>query len=207
LNNINSNFSHFLENIETLGSDSYQPTTMDILYCRNKTTGVSELQFQHDSKNFLILDVGGQRSERRKWIHSFDAVHFILFFVSLSDYDQKLEEDIKVNRMSESLKLFGEIANSRWFSETPIALMLNKRDLFEEKLTVGSLRAVFPEYNGDHSFDSAIEYITAKFIELNASENRKIYPHTTCATDSVSIKNVFQLILENEILKRSEPIV
>jgi len=41
----------------------------------------------------LMVDVGGQRSERRKWIHCFQDITSILFLVSLSGYDQCLVED------------------------------------------------------------------------------------------------------------------
>lgn len=40
-----------------------------------------------------MVDVGGQKSERRKWIHCFQDVTTILFLVSLSGYDQCLVED------------------------------------------------------------------------------------------------------------------
>ncbi len=40
-----------------------------------------------------LIDVGGQRSERKKWIRCFDNVNAVLFIASLSDYDQLLEED------------------------------------------------------------------------------------------------------------------
>ena len=42
---------------------------------------------------YSLVDVGGQRSQRRKWIHCFDGIHCILFFAALSAYDQLLEED------------------------------------------------------------------------------------------------------------------
>lgn len=47
---------------------------------------------------FSVVDVGGQRSERRKWIHCFDDVKAIIFVVALSGYNQVLFEDIRVNR-------------------------------------------------------------------------------------------------------------
>jgi guanine nucleotide-binding protein subunit alpha len=43
-----------------------------------------------------MLDMGGQRSERRKWLHCFETVNAILFCASLSDYDQMLYEDESV---------------------------------------------------------------------------------------------------------------
>lgn len=42
---------------------------------------------------FRVFDVGGQRSERRKWIHCFDNVESIIFIAAISEYDQVLFED------------------------------------------------------------------------------------------------------------------
>lgn len=40
-----------------------------------------------------MFDVGGQRSERKKWIHCFENVNCLLFLVAISGYDQCLVED------------------------------------------------------------------------------------------------------------------
>ena len=40
-----------------------------------------------------LLDVGGQRTERRKWIHCFQDVTAIIFCAALSCYDLRLAED------------------------------------------------------------------------------------------------------------------
>ena len=97
-----------------------------------------------------MVDVGGQRSERRKWIHCFESVTSIIFVTSLSEYDQVLLEeknqvrkwiqitisptDGSQNRMAESLVLFESVINSRWFLCTSIILFLNKIDIFKNKL-------------------------------------------------------------------------
>lgn len=48
---------------------------------------------------FSMFDVGGQRSERKKWIHCFENVTSIIFCVALSEYDQVLlEESSQVNQ-------------------------------------------------------------------------------------------------------------
>lgn len=48
-----------------------------------------------------MFDVGGQRSERKKWIHCFENVTSIIFCVALSEYDQVLlEESSQVSRSS-----------------------------------------------------------------------------------------------------------
>jgi len=53
-----------------------------------------------------MFDVGGQRSERKKWIHCFENVTSIIFCVALSEYDQVLlEESSQVRRMVKSKSL------------------------------------------------------------------------------------------------------
>lgn len=73
-----------------------------------------------------MFDVGGQRSERKKWIHCFENVTSIIFCVAISEYDQVLLEETTQNRMDESLILFESVVNSRWFVRTSIILFLNK---------------------------------------------------------------------------------
>lgn len=52
---------------------------------------------------YRMVDVGGQRSERRKWIHCFENVTSIMFLVALSEYDQVLvESDNEVSTPSGS---------------------------------------------------------------------------------------------------------
>jgi guanine nucleotide-binding protein subunit alpha len=46
-----------------------------------------------------MFDVGGQRSERKKWIHCFEGVTAIIFCVALSGYDLVLAEDEEMNRL------------------------------------------------------------------------------------------------------------
>lgn len=43
-----------------------------------------------------MFDVGGQRSERKKWIHCFEGVTCIIFIAALSAYDMVLVEDDEV---------------------------------------------------------------------------------------------------------------
>jgi len=95
-----------------------------------------------------MFDVGGQRSERKKWIHCFENVTTILFLVAISEYDQLLFEDETVNRMQEALTLFDSICNSRWFVKTSIILFLNKIDRFKEKLPFSPMKNYFPDYEG-----------------------------------------------------------
>ncbi|XP_016367675.1 guanine nucleotide-binding protein G(i) subunit alpha-2-like, partial [Sinocyclocheilus rhinocerous] len=146
---------------------------------------------------FRMFDVGGQRSERKKWIHCFEGVTAIIFCVALSAYDLVLAEDEEMNRMHESMKLFDSICNNKWFTETSIILFLNKKDLFEEKITRSPLTICFPEYSGANKYDEAASYIQTKFEELNKKKNTKeIYTHFTCATDTKNVQFVFDAVTD-----------
>ncbi|NXL99313.1 GNAI1 protein, partial [Tyrannus savana] len=132
-----------------------------------ETTGIVETHFIFKDLHFqggaipalhkgntgpsLMFDVGGQRSERKKWIHCFEGVTAIIFCVALSDYDLVLAEDEEMNRMHESMKLFDSICNNKWFTDTSIILFLNKKDLFEEKIRKSPLTICYPEYSGTGS--------------------------------------------------------
>lgn len=139
---------YFFENIERIAAADYIPTEDDVLRSRVKSTGITETKFSIDKLNIHMFDVGGQRSERKKWIHCFEGVTSVIFVVALSEYDQVLLEDASQNRMVESLVLFESIVNSKWFLKASIILFLNKIDLFKEKLKRAPLSKYFPEYAG-----------------------------------------------------------
>ena len=56
-----------------------------------------QIEFEYKSLVFHMFDVGGQRSERKKWIHHFDNVDCVLFVVALSEYDQVSNSNIYSN--------------------------------------------------------------------------------------------------------------
>lgn len=106
-------YSYF-NKIAEIGAPGYIPSVEDVLRSRVRTSGIVEELYNIGGVDFAIYDVGGQRNERKKWIHCFDAVQAVVFVASLSEYDQVLYEDHGVNRMVEAMELFSEIANSKW---------------------------------------------------------------------------------------------
>jgi guanine nucleotide-binding protein G(i) subunit alpha len=152
-----------------------------------------------------MFDVGGQRSERKKWIHCFENVTSIIFCVALSEYDQVLLEEISQNRMMESLLLFDSVVNSRWFMRTSIILFLNKVDIFKQKLSRSPLGNYFPDYSGGNDVNKAAKYLLWRFNQVNRA-HLNLYPHLTQATDTSNIRLVFAAVKEtilNNALKDS----
>ncbi|ORY95523.1 heterotrimeric G-protein alpha subunit, GPA3-like protein [Syncephalastrum racemosum] len=186
---------YFFEESKRIGQENYVPTVQDVLYARLKTTGITDTRFRMGQINVHMFDVGGQRSERKKWIHCFEAVTSIIFCVSLSEYDQVLLEENRQNRMMESLVLFESVINSRWFLRTSTILFLNKIDVFKAKLPKIPLERYFPDYGGGNDVAKAAKYILWRFNQTNRAK-LNIYPHLTQATDTKNIKLVFTAIKE-----------
>uniref|UniRef100_A0A8C7Z6D1 Guanine nucleotide-binding protein G(O) subunit alpha n=1 Tax=Oryzias sinensis TaxID=183150 RepID=A0A8C7Z6D1_9TELE len=198
---LNDSAQYYLDSLDRIGATDYQPTEQDILRTRVKTTGIVETHFTFKNLHFRLFDVGGQRSERKKWIHCFEDVTAIIFCVALSGYDQVLHEDETTNRMHESMKLFDSICNNKWFKDTSIILFLNKKDLFENKITKSPLSICFPEYSGPNSYQDGIDYIKAQYDGKNKSPNKEVYSHVTCATDTNNIQFVFDAVTDVIIAK------
>ncbi len=106
-------------------------------------------------------------------MHCFQDVTAVIFCVALSEYDLKLYEDDSTMRMDDSVKLFREVCNNKWFkgthtrccrqylgdiplilppffmcAETAMIIFLNKKDIFEEKIQKVDLSVCFPDYDG-----------------------------------------------------------
>ncbi|XP_028293128.1 guanine nucleotide-binding protein subunit alpha-11b isoform X1 [Gouania willdenowi] len=186
---------YYLTDLDRIADRSYLPTQQDVLRVRIPTTGIIEYPFDLQSIIFRMVDVGGQRSERRKWIHCFENVTSIMFLVALSEYDQVLVESDNENRMEESKALFRTIITYPWFQNSSVILFLNKKDLLEEKISYSHLVDYFPEFDGpQRDAQAAREFILKMFVDLNPDSDKIIYSHFTCATDTENIRFVFAAV-------------
>jgi len=183
---------YFFERVDEVAIEGYTPTDQDIFRCRSATTGIVETSFTINGSEFNMFDVGGQRNERKKWIHCFEHVTAVLFVAAISEYDQVLYEDNTKNRIEEAMELFEEISNNKWFNNTSMILFLNKRDIFKEKIKRVPLKEYFADYVHD-DYDKAVEFISLKFRSLREAQG-KLYHHVTCATDSENVGFVFHAV-------------
>ncbi|XP_020104695.1 guanine nucleotide-binding protein alpha-2 subunit isoform X3 [Ananas comosus] len=209
---------YFMENLERLSEVDYVPTKDDVLNARVRTTGVVEIQFSPVGENrksgevYRLYDVGGQRNERRKWIHLFEGVTAVIFCAAISEYDQMAFEDEKKNRMMDTKELFEWVLNQACFEKTSFMLFLNKFDIFEKKVQKVPLSVCewFKDYqpmaSGKQEVEHAYEFVKKKFEELYFQSSKpdrvdrvfKIY--RTTALDQKLVKKTFKLV--DETLRR-----
>ncbi|GMR62077.1 hypothetical protein PMAYCL1PPCAC_32272, partial [Pristionchus mayeri] len=163
------NSEYYVPKLGELLVKDYVPTADDILHLRIPTTAVTEINFSFATSTIRLIDVGGQRTYRKKWIHCFDGVSAVLFVASMAAYDQarttiydnissddhrRMSAKPKVrqkapsahnsiaqrqNRLRESAHLFSEMIRCKPLRSASFILFLNKKDLFGKKLPVHPL--------------------------------------------------------------------
>lgn len=193
-------------------NDEYIPTKMDVLRTRLPTSTVREhrivvngtglmSKLMNKTKRFVFFDVGGQKRHRKEWASLLHDMKYVVFFASLAEYNEKLEEDGKTNRLVESIALFQQIVREmqkKGNSDKSYILMLNKEDLFDDKFIDGQIKLsdYFPDYIGSEiDADEAKQFIKGLF--LKGIEHEQIFTRFTTAIDENNIRSVFDDIMHH----------
>ena len=96
---------------------------------------------------FRFTDVGGQREYRRQWMRMFDNCAAVIFLISMSDYDQTLEEEggRGDNCLLEALGLFKSLIDM--LPDKSFILFMNKEDLLREKASTSPMQNFHRRYD------------------------------------------------------------
>ncbi|GFY93899.1 extra-large G-protein 1 [Actinidia rufa] len=235
--------SYFLERVADILRPDYEPSDVDILYAEGVTSsnGLSFLDFsfpkpepdfdidtadQHDSQiRYQLIRVQARRfGGNCKWLEMFEDVRLVIFCVALSDYDQYAVngDGAFVNKMLLSKKFFENIVTHPTFDQMDFLLILNKFDLFEEKIErvpltqcdwfndfcpVISRQRSNSNINNINSNPSlgqlAFHYIAVKFKRLYSSlTDRKLYVALVKGLEPVTVDEALKY--SREILKWDE---
>jgi len=193
------NFHIFMRDINDIAVPGYEPTNEHIVSVRTKTTGVTEAPLAIPPDEITLVDVGGQRSERRKWVNVFEGVNVVLYVISLSDYDQVLTEENTINRMTESLEIFEKMSNHVVFENAVFIVFLNKYDVLEQKLANDppSYPELFEDYQ-PMDVKGTANFLKGKFVEKmkNARENENVFFNFTNATRADEITKVLKSAID-----------
>ncbi|KAJ1345164.1 hypothetical protein BSLG_000679 [Batrachochytrium salamandrivorans] len=177
---------YFLDNVETKAQPGYRITHNDILHIRHSTTSISECAFKMNDFTLRFLDVAGQRGFRKQWAAHFDQVDSVLYITSVASYNQVLDEDKTVNRMTDSMQLFTELSKNTHLKNKALVLLLNKTDLLKKKLRYSKLCKYFPKYHGPNEIASVLEFFKQEFASRVITRKDRLYMHATCCTASES---------------------
>ncbi|TFK61722.1 P-loop containing nucleoside triphosphate hydrolase protein [Pluteus cervinus] len=156
----------FINQILRITSTSYTMTEKDTLRVYEPTVGVPTTHLYSEKYILEVIEVEDSDEVRNSHISGFGPL--ILFVVALDEYDKKVDEK---NRMHEAISLFEGIVNAERPKKTTVILLLNKFDLFKEKVEAGiPLSNCFPAYTSGTDVSKACKHIIQQFVSRNRNE-------------------------------------
>ncbi|KAL5108528.1 Guanine nucleotide-binding protein G i subunit alpha [Taenia crassiceps] len=175
--------------------DDFLPSNEDILHIKCGSCGVEEKIISRNGSYFRFIRVAMKRSSINKWVQFFEDVDAIIFITSLLDYDYYIDSDSKKVRLRDDMDYFAAICNSKWFTKcSTVFLILNKFDLFQQKLAITSLKTCFPDYKGTDNATEAAKFIQQRFEALNRCKTKRVY--TQIMSIQSDVEAIHQLVDE-----------
>lgn len=207
---LDPNAVHFLDSMDRICAPGYIPTDEDILKQRRSTSGSHKMMFDFDPakydetgyvQHWEITDIGGQVHERHLWAEQSQDLTGLIYVLSLSDFDQRSQDNRGENKfLDDGVGTLCDVLNQKAVQGIPILIMLNKIDIFRDKIKGGpGIGATFQDYAGKPADETAsIEYMKGRIkkIVMERTKCKVMNMFVTCATDTDMMRNMIKKMID-----------
>jgi GTPase SAR1 family protein len=191
------NLDYIMDNIDRIGAKDAKANDEDILRSRQRTMQSNQISFEYKGHDFEVTDVGGQKTSRRRWSQVVENPTAIIYFTSLSDYNVR-SFDGEGTKFQESVDIWKTVVETPAFSHSVLILMLNKYDLFTEKLKKVPFSKAYKKYQGSDEPDKVADYLKDRFLRVVPDDRQNNFmSNVCCALDTSQMKTVFNSIQDN----------
>jgi len=212
---LNDSAKYFLDCLDRVCGDNYVPSEEDMLRVYVPTlTNVTEVVVE-SRVSARVLDVCQENA--KKWSAflggPFFRYRFVLYVVDISEYDKVVHENSEpISCLSQSVTSFKEFVDSQFLHHSRerlvVFVLLNKSDIFKEKIMYSDVKNHFPAYKGPiQDYSSAIAFIKSMFndcIRYDVTHHCSTV-EDICALNSESTKRkLFTLIRDTILMKHIE---
>lgn len=199
---------YLMENMDRSLKKDFNPTETDIVRIRQRTSGSNtSTRITIGKHEWVLVDVGGQKTERSKWGHIInEGCHAVIFFVSLEEFNVQSTEDASKTKLHEAFETWKTIINADELQQVGVMLFLNKIDLFEKKIEnhFDKFQAFFPQYTGGKNVKNATECVKKYFLDAvpKSIDPENITVEVTCALQKELMGKIFNSVTEHILMTR-----
>eukprot|EP01124_Arcella_intermedia_P016045 TRINITY_DN22577_c0_g1_i1.p1 TRINITY_DN22577_c0_g1~~TRINITY_DN22577_c0_g1_i1.p1 ORF type:complete len:210 (+),score=50.60 TRINITY_DN22577_c0_g1_i1:34-630(+) len=182
---------------ERLAEKDFVPRLEDIVRVRIEHCVILEEEFEYHGMSFKVIDIGGLKSESRKWIHHFDDAS-ILFVVNLLSIFNPSE-------LEATVELYQRYVQDETLFPGTFILLLNQLDLFQEQCQAVPLPSCrfFEGFSGKATeIEDLKNYIVRRFMAMDEKMGRSVSVHFTVAIDLYGMGKVLSHLLDITIKDR-----
>jgi GTPase SAR1 family protein len=191
------NLDYIMDNIDRVGAAGAKANDEDILRSRQRTMQSNQISFSYKNYDIEVTDVGGQKTSRRRWSQVVENPTAIIYFAALSDYNVR-SFDGEGTKFQEAVDIWKTVVETAAFSKAVLVLMLNKYDLFVEKLKKVPFSKAYKRYTGSDEPDEVAKYLKERFLRVVPEDRQANFMYNlTCALDTSQMKTVFNSIQDN----------
>eukprot|EP01097_Dermamoeba_algensis_P009059 TRINITY_DN6248_c0_g1_i1.p1 TRINITY_DN6248_c0_g1~~TRINITY_DN6248_c0_g1_i1.p1 ORF type:complete len:354 (-),score=70.57 TRINITY_DN6248_c0_g1_i1:302-1363(-) len=193
---LSDSLHYLLTHASRIFSKEFIPNDADILRTKRRKSVVQEVCFDQGKRTMRAIDLENITGNKKKWTDQFDSVDYVIYCISLSDFNMTLAESPDVNKLRESLEEFRkEISQTN--EQRVEFVVLNKMDLFREKLEKYHFSSFISEYQGPNIAEDCAKFIEEKLRQIMA--DTYVTVRCTSALDQEDFKLAMTLISESYV--------